>query len=35
MDEGAMKKVLEALIKQGKGQIFYGSSDTDIGFKFG
>ncbi|ORY29432.1 ESCRT-II complex, vps25 subunit [Rhizoclosmatium globosum] len=30
----AVKRVLEVLVKQGKGQIFYGSSDADMGIKF-
>ncbi|KAJ3088817.1 Vacuolar protein-sorting-associated protein 25 [Physocladia obscura] len=30
----AVKRVLEVLVRQGKGQIFYGSSDTDMGIKF-
>ncbi|KAI9363364.1 ESCRT-II complex subunit-domain-containing protein [Zopfochytrium polystomum] len=34
MDDTALKKVLEVLVRQGKGQIFYGSSDSDMGFKF-
>ncbi|KAJ3187220.1 hypothetical protein HK101_009442 [Irineochytrium annulatum] len=35
LDETIMKRILEELVKQGKGQIFYGSSDADMGFKFG
>ncbi|KAI8843419.1 Vacuolar protein-sorting-associated protein 25 [Chytriomyces hyalinus] len=30
----AVKRVLEVLVKQGRGQLFYGSSDTDMGIKF-
>ncbi|KAJ3245362.1 Vacuolar protein-sorting-associated protein 25 [Chytriomyces hyalinus] len=30
----AVKRVLEVLVRQGRGQLFYGSSDTDMGIKF-
>jgi hypothetical protein len=34
MDEMVMKKILTAVVKMGKGQIFTGSSDSDLGIKF-
>ncbi|KAI8619327.1 ESCRT-II complex subunit-domain-containing protein [Chytriomyces sp. MP71] len=30
----AVKRVLEVLVRQGKGQLFFGSSDSDMGIKF-
>ncbi|KAJ3028376.1 UNVERIFIED_CONTAM: Vacuolar protein-sorting-associated protein 25 [Siphonaria sp. JEL0065] len=34
LNTDAVKRVLEVLVKQGKGQVFYGTSDSDMGIKF-